>query len=107
MEGVKAPRPASYCLYPSKLVLTLCGLGFTESGYVTRSRYPDVVLDAGSVNVLVEAALRVARSERRCVALEDIEAVGGVGIPQINAWYEIPRVGPGHVDGARVGSHGR
>src|SRR5438093_2748859 len=88
MEGVKAPRRASGCLYPSKLVLTLCCLGFTESGCVTRSRYPDVVLDASSVDVLVEAALRVARIERRRVALENVEAVGCARIARINARYE-------------------
>src|SRR5438094_5298968 len=75
-----------------------------ESGCVTRSRYPDVVLDASSVDVLVEAALRVARIERRRVALQDIEAVGGVRIARINARYEVPGDGPGHVDAA---GHGR
>src|SRR5207245_9487701 len=88
------------CRYPSKLVLTLCGLGITESGQVTRSRYPNVVLDARSVNILVEPALRVARRERRRVALQDIEAVGGVRISRINARYEIPGVVPVHVDAA-------
>src|SRR5439155_26973418 len=97
-------RSPLHCSYPSKLVLTLCGLGFTESGYMTRSRYPDVVLDASSVYVLVEAAVRVARRERRRVALEDIEAVGGVRIARIIARYKISGVGPGHVDPA---VHGR
>src|SRR5205823_3455323 len=55
---------------------------------------------ASSVYVLVEAALRVARRERRRVALQNIEAVGGVRIPRINAGYEIPGVGPGYVDPA-------
>src|SRR5205823_13399290 len=59
---------------------------------------------ASSVYVLVEAALRVARRERRRVALQNIEAVGGVRIPRINAGYEIPGVGPGYVDPA---VHGR
>src|SRR5437870_974445 len=57
-------------------------------------------LDASSVDVLVEAALRVARIERRRVALQDIEAVGGVRIARINARYEVPGVGPGHVAAA-------
>src|SRR5207249_10337152 len=61
-------------------------------------------LDASSVDVLVEAALRVARIERRRVALENVEAVGCARIARINARYEVPGVGPGHVDAA---GHGR
>src|SRR3989475_3530426 len=61
-------------------------------------------LDASSVDVLVEAALRVARIERRRVALQDLEAVGGVRRAGTTARYGAPGVGPGHVDAA---GHGR
>src|SRR5438445_518402 len=55
-------------------------------------------LNASSVDVLVEPALRIAGGESRGIALEDVEAVSGGWIPRINPWHEVPGIRPGHVD---------